>query len=354
MENGTVGWLLEHNGQQSRQFCSPGTRMWRQQYRALHPTEILAIKCMDGRINIPVMTNTPLGIIQPIRTMGGIIDIGVPFLNDFISDWVAYAIDRGRDCLILNTYHFSQGDVHRGCRGYNYDTALARESTRKLTCQFEEVFGKEYRVVYPIMIGIETDGDGFIFHGANGEALSIANHLNASEDDLRSMLCQLYPDMKPHMVNDLLPLAVGNRQHIQDIRLQARPITDVSHCESVLGFGRGFDWLHIPNKALIIGPYSFDLAKPIQAAARILWDNVNRPNSTISPEDLALLVLSSHRDEAGHELSLARQKALSMAKFAMQAIDQGAPEVAPFLRKNFVVGVVNSNTRLITRLEITP
>jgi hypothetical protein len=25
--------------------------------------------------------------------------------------------------------------------------------------------------------------------------------------------------------------------------------------EQVLAVGRGFDWLHIPNKALIVGPY---------------------------------------------------------------------------------------------------
>ena len=27
------------------------------------------------------------------------------------------------------------------------------------------------------------------------------------------------------------------------------------HQEQVLAVGRGFDWLHIPNKALIVGPY---------------------------------------------------------------------------------------------------
>ena len=38
--------------------------------------------------------------------------------------------------------------------------------------------------------------------------------------------------------------------------------------------GRGFDFLHTPNLALIIGPYSPDLADPLRKAAGIIQSNM--------------------------------------------------------------------------------
>lgn len=69
-------WLLEHNKQQSGLFCEPDTKGLRLQYRAMHPTEILAMKCMDGRLNLPLIAGIPLGIIQPLRGLGGKFDLG--------------------------------------------------------------------------------------------------------------------------------------------------------------------------------------------------------------------------------------------------------------------------------------
>ena len=43
----------------------------RKRYLARFPTAIAVMKCMDGRINLPVSTGTPPGIIQPFRNLGG-------------------------------------------------------------------------------------------------------------------------------------------------------------------------------------------------------------------------------------------------------------------------------------------
>jgi hypothetical protein len=106
-------WLFEHNRAMSTEFSSPDAKGLRYQYRALHPTELLALKCMDGRLNLPVMTQTPVGIIQPLRNLGGVFDLGWPFLGEVVTDWVMYSMARGRDCIIFVTYHWSNGDKHR-------------------------------------------------------------------------------------------------------------------------------------------------------------------------------------------------------------------------------------------------
>ena len=54
-----IDWLFEHGRDYSARFCSPENWLARERYRALHPTAIAVLKCMDGRINIPVATNTP-------------------------------------------------------------------------------------------------------------------------------------------------------------------------------------------------------------------------------------------------------------------------------------------------------
>lgn len=123
-------FLLKHNKSQSEIYSSPDETLARRQYRALHPTEIAALKCMDGRLNLPLMTKTPWGIIQPFRNVGGIFDFGWPFFGQLIQNWIGYSVEKARDCLILVTYHWSKGDPHRGCKGFGYDVARARAYSR--------------------------------------------------------------------------------------------------------------------------------------------------------------------------------------------------------------------------------
>ena len=58
--NKIIEFLLNHNELQSAQFCDPNVALERRLRRKIHPTEIGVFKCMDGRLNLSVMTNTPL------------------------------------------------------------------------------------------------------------------------------------------------------------------------------------------------------------------------------------------------------------------------------------------------------
>ncbi|KFC49974.1 hypothetical protein DK37_23330, partial [Halomonas sp. SUBG004] len=66
---------------------------------AKHPTSIVVMKCMDGRIHIPHATQTPLGIITPFRNLGGIFDLGWPYLGELLTETVLQATQSGRATL---------------------------------------------------------------------------------------------------------------------------------------------------------------------------------------------------------------------------------------------------------------
>lgn len=345
MQKKLVNFLLEWNKEQSRAFTSPDAALWRRQFRGVHQTEYIALKCMDGRLHLPVMTNTPPGIIQPFRNVGGVFDTGWAFFGELMDDAVGYAVNKGRDVLVLISYHYSKGNQYRGCRGFKYDVAAARQFTAKLVKEFEGVFGEGHKSVYPIQIGIETDDDALVLHGSNGSTMDLSEYDGADHDALRVKVRTLFPDMKLQLVEDLMPLVLGNIEHIREVRGAKRPVEDVEHREQVLAIGRGFDWLHLPNKALIVGPFSYNLGEPIATAAKILWENL-RDGRIPKEEGVVLLSSAPYRDEAGPKPRLAANKAVSLARYSMEVIRREVPE----LKEHMVplVGTMNMNSRLFT------
>ncbi len=351
MKNTTlVDFLLAHNKKQSEEFSTPDAALQRRKYRAEHPTEIAAWKCMDGRLHLPIMAEIPLGIIQPFRNIGGQFDLGWPFFGLLIKEWVDYAISRGRDSIILVTYHYSKSDKHLGCKGFGYDTVAAKTFTGNLVTQVERVFGIRHTVVYPIHLGIETDEDALIVHGVDGQILNMGEETDLDEELLRHKVRKLFPDMRAQMLNDLLPLLLGNMRHISALRTEKRPPQDIDHKEQILGIGRGFDWLHLHNKALLIGPFSYNLQDPIGKAAGILLENIKK-GQIVKEEGVVLMASAVYRDEVGIERQLATEKALSLAKFGVDIITAQVPDLVPYL--SVLVGTVDLNTRAFKRIPFT-
>lgn len=342
-----IEFLLDHNKKQSEEFSAPDAVLQRRKYHAQHPTEIAAWKCMDGRLHLPIMTEIPIGIIQPYRNIGGQFDLGWPFFGLLVKEWVDDALSRGHDSVILVTYHFSKSHKHLGCKGFNYDTDAAKAFTKNLVNQVERVFGEKHTVVYPIHVGIETDEDALILHGVNGETINLADEATADEESLRIKLRKLFPDMRTQMLTDILPLLVGNISHIAKVREAKQPINEIDHKEQILGVGRGFDWLHLHNKALLIGPFSYNLQEPIRAAAGILLNNIKK--GQISEEDgVALIASAVYHDEVGIERNLAHEKAISLAKLSITTIKESVPELLSYL--SILVGTVDLNTRAFQRI----
>jgi len=346
MRNANTGidYLLDLNLRHSQAFMDLATE--RRRYRGEHPTEIAALKCMDGRLHLPVMTQSALGIIQPFRNLGGIFNLGWPFFQAAIDQWVDYSINRGRHCLVFVTYHFARGDTHRGCRGFQYDTDAAKAAAMNLKDQFASVYGKGGAVV-PIVCGIETDLDALILHGDDDRSIDLANAKVSSQLELEEMLRSLYPSMPERVIRDLIPLIRGNIKHIAETRTINRPIEEAEHREWVLGIGRGFDWLHVINTAFIVGPFDPNLSGAIETAARLLKNNIDE--GRIDADGVVLLTSGVYRDEAGPEYHLSREKALFLSKFALSIIKDKVPDLAPHLQ--ILTGRTNLNTRKLEVIE---
>jgi hypothetical protein len=314
---------MEHARHHSMEFQNPESFMARSLYVAQHPTAIVALNCMDGRINTSVATGTPPGIILPLRNLGGRFDLGWPYFGEVLADHVRDMVGHGRRALALITYHYSKGDSHRGCAGFHYDADAARSHMFEIKRQVEAVYGKGHGTVFPLVCGFETDEDALVFHGSNGEILDLSTLSSTNYDTLPALLARLYPDMPDLMRQDLLPLVQGNISHISNIRQSNREL-DIEHHEWIIGIGRGFDWLHAPNLALLIGPYSPDLDEPIRKAAGII--EANMKNHRI-PDDGFLLLAVSPYHEIGSDRARAELKSGFLSEFAAGIIRAEFPNL---------------------------
>lgn len=337
--------LLKLNAEHSKLFVDAGTALERRFYREQHPTEIAVLKCMDGRLHLPVMTNTALGIIQSWRNLGGTFDLGWLGFQQSIESWKNYAMSKGRYSLVIATYHYARGEAHRGCRGFNYDRKEAERFSSVLKSQFDRVYGR--KILYTIQMGIETDWDALILHGENGEVVDLGTVADDSHESLLKMLKRLYPEMPERIVLDFLPLVKGNIAHTKAVQESHRPTQDAEHKEWVLGVGRGFDWLHEINTAFIIGPFDPNLERAIATGATLLLDNIK--SGRVNHGGGAVLMASApYRNPAGEDQGLAREKALFLQKFASDAIAEKVPELKPYLQHLTVT--VDMNTRAVNVL----
>jgi len=338
-----IDWLFDLAQRYSTEFCSPEAFLARERYLALHPTAIAVMKCMDGRINIPVATRTPPGIIQPFRNLGGMFDMGWPHLGEVLAQYVHRMVRSGRRVLILITYHFSRGDVHRGCSGFGCDTEAAIAHTRQLRKQMEDIFGVAHDTVYPLICGFETDEDALLLHSPDGRILDLSTDI--SMDQLSAELAQRFHDMPHEMRSDLLPLLAGNLSHIKGLRLERRALT-VEHREWMICLGQGFDFLHTPNLALIIGPYSPNLADPIHKAAAIIENNMAAGRI---PDDGFLLLASVPFDEIGVDRARAVMKSHFLSRFAAGVIELEFPDLAEKMIRR--TAVLDWNSRRLEALS---
>lgn len=325
--NPIVEKLLELNERHSKLFIS--SKRSRKIHRKEHPTEIAAMKCMDGRIHVPVMTNTPLGIITPWRNIGGQFNLGWPHYLETIKGWAKYALDNGKKSVVFTTYHFARGfegedqevAKRRGCAGHNYDTAEAIESSRALKVQFDRVYQSD--CLYAIQCGIDTDLDALILHGDNGEILDLAEAKFDSTDDVIYTLKQMYPLIPSTVIDDILFLVENNMSHIAEIKKSNRPKADSEHRERVLAIGRLYDWLHEPNLALILGPYDPKFKENIIKAAGILQSNIDAKR--IDPADGLALLVSAPFGTPGADKNAAIEKAKWMEEYAYKIIKNDVP-----------------------------
>lgn len=337
-------YVLDLNRQRSTEFCTPAMQDRIKQYHCCHPTTILAFKCMDGRLNLPVIARMPFGVIQPFRNIGGKFDLGSNYLGRLVYDAKETALREGHQLLALCTYHFSRGEKIRGCAGHNHDTTAARASAFALKDQFGRVFGETNALVTAVCVGIETDEDALVFHDGGDRVYAIAEHIGATDEAVAEALAGLYPDMSPQVRNDLLPLALGNRDHIRQVRASKRPIAELVHGENIIGVGRGFSFLHLPNKALIIGPYDHNWTDAVRVAGNIVSENLRAGRVPVD-EGVLLLTLAPFWELGERMLAVEKARLLSRVSSAVLR------EHFPDLQVDKLVGLTDMRTWLIEEIS---
>jgi hypothetical protein len=200
-----IAWLFELARRHGEAFRSPDAWLARQRYLAEHPTAIAVMKCMDGRINIPVATRMPAGIVMPFRNLGGMFDLGWPHLGEVVAHHIERMVGDGRRILFLITYHWSRGNPKRGCAGFGYDTAAAIAHTQQIRRQMEHIFGRGHATVHPLVCGFETDEESLTLHGNDGASLDLSTLGADDQPTLEPRLAALLPDLPAQMRADLLP-----------------------------------------------------------------------------------------------------------------------------------------------------
>lgn len=317
--------LVEINAEYSKRYLAQLPRL--EEYKREHPTKVMVFKCMDGRILFSHFTKTPLGYLSNFRNLGGQFNFGWAHLQATFSDVVHEAhrehVERvtkqtqtemhdrelmrrafvndlrasdsvsrqvvvhhptdicdvcedGNAVLAIITYHFSEGaNKLRGCAGSKCNKEKSLRDAKGFRMQIERACrdSQWLHKVVPIVIGIETDFETLVLHGENGQIrdLGILKE-HVSDNELFSIINELYPSMPMVMKFDLLPILRGNVQHRAEVIRSQRPIEQLNHQEWVLGIGRSsaYEWLHRPNTAILIGLFNPDLPKVIRKGLRVI------------------------------------------------------------------------------------
>lgn len=341
-----IKWLLEVNKKNSEKYIKD--ELPRRIYQSEHQTNILALKCMDGRVNLSLVTGTPLGIIKPYRNIGGRFNLGWPMLGADIEKVIEEGVSLAKKSIVLINYHYSAGDPHRGCAGFGYDKEASFNFTLNLHKQFNRVFGENNGAVYPIVVGLETDTDALIFHGENPSSenvLFVNDEMDTDYESIFSLVHNLYPNMDKTVKKDIVPLIQGNILHIKKVKSLNRDFNDMKHKEWILGVGRGFDWLHEPNIALLVGPFNPELSAPISKAVGIILDNMDSGRIN---EDGFLVLSSAIFKKPGYDKNRAIEKTNFFASKAKEIIERDYPGLKS--KVHFMRVVIDENTRRIEQV----
>lgn len=328
-----IQMLLDMNATRSAEFEAHIAD--RRLHRKNYPSEFAAIMCMDGRVNWNAFTELPFGLVNPFRNVGGKFNLGWPLMARTLTSWEEYAYSQRRHAVLIVTYHWSAGNTHRGCRGFNYNCDHARDYALRFR---DEVNGAFSERIWPIVVGMETDKEYLVVHGEHGEELNMRTVGDVDEAFLYLHLRKICPSLPEQVIADFVPMLMGNVRHIEKIEQLNRNVVEFEHCEWVLALGKGFDWIDRPNLALIVGPCDPALDTPVVTAARILHQNWSEHRISHGG---VLLVSTPYFEPRNRKIAAVESRYL--AKFALDNILASAPELDGFFTP--VVGVIDPNSR---------
>ncbi len=333
--NHTLEKLKERNAVHSSKFIKSSGAL--KQYWAKHPTRVAFLGCMDGRVNFLYITNSKAGAANGYKVAGGKFNLGFNYFGLLNYDWYNAAMSSGHDCLVFSTYHFHSDDEHLGCKGHNYSTADAIGCGKKIVQQYKKVFD-DGSVFDAVLLGIDTKDHNLVFHAEhNDETCSIIDYVEKTDEELIDRLRAIFPRMSNQIFNDLVPYALGNRNHLrgENHGIIIESVGD-DHEEKVIAIGRGHEFIFqttlmegdIPATriCLSVGPYNDEFKSNIRISLMIVKDSIEK--GRIDPaEGVVLLSSAIFDDDSGVSHNWAVQKVEEYASQAIAVINEDTPEM---------------------------
>jgi hypothetical protein len=318
--------------------------------RAIWEMECLVLKCMDGRNDLTRWTQLLYGLVQALRTTGGVFDPGHILLRNRIHGLMKYAQSKQRYLIVIIAYHYSKSGQHLSCRFENGDRLAARMFARGLTEAIAAIYGRSL-AVYPICVGMETDEEAITFEGVeDGRSLPIATL--DSETDVpacMSRLYKLYPGMAEKVLKNLAEMAAKNYRHVASIRQDPKPDEALDHNEYGSLLGDGADFHHKPNELIILWPGVYDLAGPVRTSMEINGGNLLRRYNRLGEERYRhrvngiLLIGSAYFRDSGADERSAQAEAKANLDYQYKVLQASYPQLLPYV--SGISGAVDFRTR---------
>lgn len=316
----------------------------RDAYRNEHSTSTSVSSCMDSRCEFSNLTNTPDGLVQQWRNIGGKFEFGWSYFGSKFNRWVKYGQAHQKDSLFIATYHFSEGSKERGCRGFKNNKERALRSAEHLRRESKRL--AKTKSFSAFTWGIETDTDALILHGEGDQVVNLARDISthASDSEVYDLLNNLYPSAPERVKYDVAPFIRRNLQHIAEIKSSLRPIENADHKEWMLVVGHGFHF-HLPNTALIVGPWDPDMSGAITTAAKLLRDNVEA--GRINLKNGLLLVSCWPCGHCKKQQHLAKKRVLYHQELTHKITTKKFPEIADHLEELALVTTFDTREPMV-------
>jgi hypothetical protein len=117
----------------------------------------------------------------------------------------------------------------------------------------------------------------------------------------------------------------------------------------VIAVGRGFDWLHLPNTALIIGPYDHKWPDAVETAGHIVLDNILSGRVPSEEGVLVLIAALSHDPLGSYGWNVGIERTRYLERITMETLKNRVPDLMKFVRH--CAGVLEADTRYLHLLE---
>ena len=348
--------FLEYNDSEHKKYVANKSN--RDLARTLWKMECLVLKCMDGRLDLTRWTKLLYGLVQSLRTPGGVFEAGHPLLRRRVLDLLEYASKvKGRHLLVVVAYHFSRSGSHLGCRFEKGDRAKVREFGRALSEAMSEIYGRN-QAIYIVCFGMETDQEALIFEGVGSDtrSFSVADEDLFAQAYALNRLGDLYPGMASQVLGNLAGMAFRNSKHVVEVCRSRRSEEHLAHNEHGMLLGEGADFHHLHNDLLIISPVLSDLETPVRTALDInrrnfhkRWANLAQGGEARTSVQGILLIGSAYYRDDGPDRRSADAQARQHLEYQLKVLHASFPELVPAVTG--ICGAVDFRTRKFHLLE---